>query len=130
MIDGWWWLVLLLLDMDLLLLLILQYYKLFPKESTLANISLKVIFYLYQSIHPSFQPSNDLSASLQGYFPSNPSDITSSSLLFAAKFREDVGTYTKLIEERDVEGIRSKLVNKVVEEKLLKRVLKKAATYG
>jgi len=47
-----------------------------------------------------------------------------------AKFLADEEVYTKLIQQKDIEGIRSKLVNVAVEQKLLQRVQKKAATYG
>eukprot|EP00164_Ancoracysta_twista_P011692 GFYU01018133.1.p1 GENE.GFYU01018133.1~~GFYU01018133.1.p1 ORF type:complete len:261 (-),score=39.68 GFYU01018133.1:23-805(-) len=47
-----------------------------------------------------------------------------------AKFQDDTETYTRLIQEKDEDGIMKLLTKPDVEVKLLKRVELKAATYG
>lgn len=47
-----------------------------------------------------------------------------------SKFRSDESGYRKLIDAGDNDGIMAKLTKKDVEEKLLKRVYKKACAYG
>ncbi|AWU77044.1 chorismate mutase [Pichia kudriavzevii] len=47
-----------------------------------------------------------------------------------AKFQADRELYTKLIKERDIEGIMENITNSAVEEKILQRLLIKAKTYG
>jgi len=46
------------------------------------------------------------------------------------KFREDVEGYTKMINEKDVEGLDRSITNAKVEEQVLKRLELKARTYG
>ena len=46
----------------------------------------------------------------------------------SAKFQTDEVGYSKLIENKDVDGIYKLLTNEIVEEKLLQRVLKKVRT--
>ena len=47
-----------------------------------------------------------------------------------SKFLSDKEAYISLIKAKDKDGIMEKITNKAVEEKLLKRVALKAATYG
>lgn len=47
-----------------------------------------------------------------------------------AKFRLDRELYTKLIKERDVEGIEASITNSAVEQKILDRLKEKCEAYG
>ena len=47
-----------------------------------------------------------------------------------SKFRNDEVTYRRLVGEGDVDGVMKLLTNKAVEERVLARAAKKAATYG
>ncbi|SCV01844.1 LAME_0G18866g1_1 [Lachancea meyersii CBS 8951] len=47
-----------------------------------------------------------------------------------AKFQADRPLYTKMIRERDIEGIYENITNSAVEEKILKRLCVKAEVYG
>ncbi|CCD22678.1 chorismate mutase ARO7 NDAI_0A05230 [Naumovozyma dairenensis CBS 421] len=47
-----------------------------------------------------------------------------------AKFQSDIPLYTKLIQNKDVEGIMRNITNSAVEEKILLRLTKKAEVYG
>lgn len=47
-----------------------------------------------------------------------------------AKFRNEREKYTKLIKNKDVQGISEAITNSAVEQKILKRLLEKAKAYG
>ncbi|KAF6006137.1 hypothetical protein HII13_005258 [Brettanomyces bruxellensis] len=47
-----------------------------------------------------------------------------------AKFRNETEKFTKLIKNKDIKGIDKAITNTAVEEKILKRLLEKAKTYG
>lgn len=47
-----------------------------------------------------------------------------------AKFQSDIDLYTKMIREKDVDGIMSSITNAAVEEKILERLVRKADVYG
>jgi chorismate mutase len=51
-------------------------------------------------------------------------------LVAEAKFREDPEKYSKMIKEKDVNGLEGAITNKEVERQLLKRLELKARTYG
>ncbi|QPG73072.1 hypothetical protein FOA43_000377 [Brettanomyces nanus] len=47
-----------------------------------------------------------------------------------AKFRNERERFTKLIKERDIKGIEDAITNKIVEDKILQRLLEKGKAYG
>lgn len=47
-----------------------------------------------------------------------------------AKFQSDVEKYTRLIKDRDIDGIMASITNAGVEQKILERLIKKADVYG
>lgn len=47
-----------------------------------------------------------------------------------AKFQADKELYTKLIKDKDIEGITENITNSAVEEKILQRLIAKAKAYG
>lgn len=47
-----------------------------------------------------------------------------------AKFQDDKPLYTKLIQNKDVDGIMQHITNSAVEEKILQRLIRKAEVYG
>jgi chorismate mutase len=47
-----------------------------------------------------------------------------------AKFREDPDGFTKMIKERDIEGLTNAITKPAVEQQVLKRLELKARTYG
>lgn len=117
----------------------LEYPPLIRADGVNVNDKIKA-FYVNDILPLLCDPNKDLGEKKENYGSAAVSDVDCLQALsrrihfgkFVAevKFLSDVPKYTKMIQERDIEGLEREITNAAVERQVLARLQKKATNYG